>query len=124
VGWLGGGHAYTRGEAPPALVGRLQEYARRWGDSVEALGWPVAAGCHDCELCGAFATAGNFGVPAGELLYVCPEMIPHYVEAHDYLPPRAFVEAVLAAPLPGTPAYAAAVAPFVQHWSAAPRAPR
>jgi hypothetical protein len=117
VGWLGGGHDFPRGEPPPGLIDKLRRYARCWSDSVEALGWPVAGGCHDCELCGAFATSGNFGVPAGELLYVCPEMIPHYVEAHGYLPPPPFVEAVMAAPLPGSREYAEAAAAFVQRWS-------
>lgn len=27
--------------------------------------------------------------------YAAPELIAHYVEAHDYLPPTEFIEAVL-----------------------------
>ena len=112
VGWLDDHHAYARGEAPPGLIDRLQQYAARWFDSVKALGWPTAAGAHTCELCGTFASNGNFGVPAGGALFVCPEMIAHYVAEHGYAPPREFVEAVMSAPLPGTPDYAEAAAVF------------
>jgi hypothetical protein len=52
------------------------------------------------------------GVPGRTVLYVAPEMILHYVTDHRYLPPAEFVEAVTTCPLPGTPAYAAAIAAF------------
>ncbi len=31
----------------------------------------------------------------GEIVYVAPQLVAHYVEVHRYLPPAAFVEAVL-----------------------------
>ena len=40
-------------------------------------------------------------MPAGSILYVAPEMVSHYVNVHEYLPPKDFVEAVMAGPLPG-----------------------
>jgi hypothetical protein len=70
----------------------------------------TAAGGRSCCLSSA---AGNVSVPAGAVLFVAPEMVAHYVEKHGYLPPQEFVEAVLAAPLPGTPNYTDAVEPFV-----------
>ncbi|MFN2200806.1 MAG: hypothetical protein ACK2UO_06340 [Caldilineaceae bacterium] len=111
VGWLDDKHKYSSGDAPPGLVLKLEQFAAKWAESVEALGWPVACGTHVCELCGKFESSGNFGVPA-EVLFVCPEMIAHYVAAHAYLPPQEFVEAVMSAPLPGTPEYVEAVATF------------
>jgi hypothetical protein len=114
VGWLARSVTYPRGASGADFVVRVEEYARHWSESTEALGWPCAAGFHTCELCDAFHAAGNFGVPGRGVLYVCPEMIAHYVVAHEYLPPPEFVEALVAAPLPGTPAYALAVARFAQ----------
>jgi hypothetical protein len=37
-------------------------------------------------------------VPGRGVVYVAPSLIPHYVDAHGYAPPRAFREAVLAGP--------------------------
>ncbi len=112
VGWLGGAPAYPRGRVDEAHLARLDAYASRWGESVDALGWPVAGGAHTCELCGRAQASGNFGVPAGDVLYVCPELIAHYVRAHGYRPPSQFLDALAAAPLPGGPEYLRAVARF------------
>jgi hypothetical protein len=112
IGWLDNKHEYSSGDAPPGLIQKLQQFAARWEESVEALVWPVAGGAHVCELCGAFESSGNFGVPGDGVLFVCPEMVAHYVVAHAYLPPQEFVEAVMSAPLPGTTEYAEAVATF------------
>jgi hypothetical protein len=40
-------------------------------------------------------------------------MVAHYVEKHEYLPPPEFIDAVLAAPAPGTEDYRRAVGPFI-----------
>jgi hypothetical protein len=113
VGWLSAKHSYRTGAAPAGFVDRLRSFCAGWGDSVEALQWPVAGGPHTCELCDEFRASGNLGVPAGAILFVAPQMVAHYVEQHGYLPPQEFVDAVLAAPAPGTAEYAQAVAPFV-----------
>jgi hypothetical protein len=65
VGWLEPEHPYTRGVVPPAFVARLREFARRWGDSIEALGTGVVMGYHTCGFCGKAWGSGTFGVPAG-----------------------------------------------------------
>jgi hypothetical protein len=77
VGWLDASHPFPTGPLDGALLDRIYAFADAWSASVRALGWPVAAGPHTCELCGAFRASGNFGVPAGEVLFVCPEMIGH-----------------------------------------------
>ena len=69
-------------------------------------------GFHSCEFCENALGVRNLGVPAGDVLFVAPEMVCHYVEQHGYLPPAEFVAAVLASPLPGTPQYTEAVAGF------------
>jgi hypothetical protein len=112
AGWLARGRAFPRGRASPAFLARLREFAQRWRQSTRELWWGTFRGQHSCELCGRVRMHGNFGVPAGEVLCAAPEMIAHYVEGHEYAPPAPFVAAVLAAPLPGTPEYRAAVEPF------------
>jgi hypothetical protein len=112
VGWLQRGHAFARGGMPPAALERLRQFARRWRLSTKELWWGTFRGLHGCEWCNGALAHGNFGVPAGGELFAAPEMIVHYVEAHDHAPPEAFAAAVLAAPLPGTPEYRDAVEPF------------
>jgi hypothetical protein len=114
VGWLHADHPYPRGDVPAAFVDRLQQFADHWAESTQTLGLPMFLGWHDCELCsGGPRGSGNFGVPAGDVLFVAPELIVHYVQAHGYAPPRAFIDAVMASPLPGTQEYQAAVAKFL-----------
>ena len=55
---------------------------------------------------------GCFAIPAGDLLFVAPDMVSHYVEVHGYLPPEEFVTAVLQTPALGSPQYAALVERF------------
>jgi len=112
VGWLHPDHAFPRGIAPPDFVAKLKRLAATWGDSVEALGWGIAMGFHTCEFCGGAHASGTFGVPADGRIFYAPEMIAHYVEQHEYLPPPEVIAAVLACPTPGTKAYASAVEPF------------
>ncbi len=112
VGWLSAQQPFSQGEVPAEFRIRIREFADRWGDSTDALGWSVLMGPHCCEFCSRFMASGNFGVPHDGLLFVVPEMLPHYVEAHDYRPPDEFIAAVLESPLPGTPEYAVLVAPF------------
>ena len=43
--------------------------------------------------------AANLYIPHNGKIYVCPELITHYINAHHYEPPQEFCEAVLACPL-------------------------
>ena len=114
VGWLSRDQPFPTGAEPHApFLGRLRRLCERWSDGIVVLGWPVAAGAHTCDLCGQFRASGNIGVPARGVLFVAPEMVAHYVERHQYLPPSEFVAAVLVAPEPGSPAYVAAIKPFL-----------
>jgi hypothetical protein len=124
VGWLSGRHPYPQGSAPAEFVERLTQFAERSAESTAAFHWPKFFGSHTCELCprpaGRHAEDHrpeghlNFGVPAGDILFVAPALIVHYVEAHRYAPPPEFIAAVLAAPLPGTAQYATAIARITQ----------
>jgi hypothetical protein len=112
VGWLDATHSYAKGSVGHERGDRIALLARAWSESAAALGWPVACGPHLCELCSAFRASGAFGVPYGDLLFVCPTMIAHYVQVHEYSPPEEFLGAVSSAPEPGTHEYAKAAARF------------
>jgi hypothetical protein len=112
VGWLCSDHPFTRGSVPAEFLARLREFVRLAGDSAKALYFPAFGGFHTCELCGEFHDIRNLGVPAGEVLYVAPGMVAHYIEQHGYAPPADFVDAVMASPLPATAEFRATAKPF------------
>jgi hypothetical protein len=61
----------------------------------------VSAGFHECNLCQFEAEArgvANLFVPADGKIFVCPELIVHYINAHGYKPPENFCAAVLSCP--------------------------
>jgi hypothetical protein len=65
-------------------------------------------GYHTCELCRSNRSNGSLFVP-GEGA-AAPAGILHYVDVHNYLPPRVFLDAVLACPPMGSDEYFAALA--------------
>ena len=109
VGWLHAAHGFPTGESVPALVSNLVRLCR---EPVN-----VKRGWHSCELCQRHRSATSLGPTVvhdadGDLrvghaeirvhandgvTFAAPDMIVHYVLAHRYLPPEAFVEAVVAA---------------------------
>jgi hypothetical protein len=111
IGWLHPDHPYTRGEVSADFVARLKEFAVRSSNS-DALYFGVFAGLHTCEFCGQAHGTRNFGVPRGDVLFVAPEMVVHYVEQHGYCPPAEFVAAVLRSPLPDSEEYQVLTEPF------------
>jgi len=113
VGWLSKGTPMPRGQSMPEFVDRLRLLCASASESADALNWPVSAGVHACEFCDAYHSGGNIGVPDGDVLFVAPDMITHYVSEHQYAPPPAFIDAVLRCPAPGTRAYADAVQGFI-----------
>jgi hypothetical protein len=125
VGWLHPKHEYPRGIASPDFVARLAQFTRNWGKSIKALGWGAAGGFHECQFCakplkfrrvGNELASGTFGVPAGERIFYCPEMILHYITEHGYLPPVEFVVALMSCPVPGTAEYISAAQSFASRF--------
>jgi hypothetical protein len=114
VGWLDASQSFPTGVSESRVVDRIRAFAAAWGSSVKALGWPIFMGMHTCNLCGVARASGNFGVPRGEVLFVCPEMIVHYVADHGYLPPGEFLDAIITVDTPGTDGYARSVAMFAR----------
>jgi hypothetical protein len=107
VGWLvSPGSASGPAAADTALIERLADLLRDpWQPA-------LALGRHRCAAClysggpshfsyrGAEVALGtnNLYVPAGEVVYVCPSLIVHYMDSHGYTPPAEFRAAVLACP--------------------------
>ena len=95
VGWLERGKPYSTGAVDRRVHDALAEMLKN--------AWqPLAcAGLHECDLCRfepeARGTANLF-IPAGGMIYICPELISHYMNAHGYAPPDVFCRAVLACP--------------------------
>jgi hypothetical protein len=95
VGWLGETIDFPTGTTPPEVFSRLQTFAKApWQPF-------VACGSHECELCqfeGERFGAANLFIPFQGKIYVCPELITHYINAHYYQPPSEFCDAVIACP--------------------------
>jgi len=106
VGWLGRSVLYNRGPVDGAFFEKLFELLLNpWQPA-------VSLGIHRCELCrftGAMTNlfyrnqsvqdaTGLLVVPGDGVLYVAPTRVAHYVDAHEYAPPPAFVAAVMACP--------------------------
>lgn len=107
VGWLDASEPFATGTCPDEVKDRLRVLART----------PVrlTRGYHYCQFCLAKAPAPRLlredirlyeppdvARSHGEIWltaldgtrYAAPEMLAHYVDAHGYLPPSAFIEAV------------------------------
>lgn len=108
VGWLDGAEPFPTGEVPPEFADRLAELC---GKAVN-----LTRGFHHCNLCplpeeGQFPKPVTVPTPAGEAMlghgeirvsgtdgvtYAAPDLVIHYVTAHQYRPPQKFIDAVLA----------------------------
>lgn len=66
---------------------------------------------HDCEFCLYDPPMGykNLFIPAVGVIYVCPELIAHYMNAHHYQPPEEFCQAVLNCPEMRSNSYSRAI---------------
>lgn len=94
VGWLERGKAFATGLVDAVVYERLVDLLKHPWEPV------VAMGFHQCDLCQYDGPSGKrtLYVPADGIVYVCPELITHYMNAHAYRPPDVFCDAVLACP--------------------------
>jgi len=78
-------------ESPPAAVAAM--YALRWLlQGCIDMQW---LGVHCCGICQCYAITGEFYVQGGDVRYVLPNMVCHYVRAHQYRLPAPVESAVL-----------------------------
>ena len=101
VGWLGRHSRFRRGCVSTDVLDQLRWLIER---SYQQNNYQpmIFAGFHPCELCPSNGAIGahNLFVPAGDRIFVCPELIVHYICSHGYRPPDVFQEAVLRCPDP------------------------
>jgi hypothetical protein len=95
VAWLGRGRPFPVGAVEARVYSTLLELSKTPWQPMGAAGW------HDCDLCvyepGA-KSIRNLFIPGRGVIYVCPEMVTHYMNVHGYKPPQEFCDAVLACP--------------------------
>ena len=98
IGWLSVEHAFPTGEVPPTFIEKLRAHLQDPWQPV------VTWGRYRCNLCPAHLSDGpisgsrNLWIPGEGVVYVAPELILHYIEAHHYKPPGEFILAVLNCP--------------------------
>ena len=110
IGWLEPGHNYTRGHVEREFFERLCELLQRPWSPVHFMG---AQDCGFCRFTGGNPTqlqrktglvripghsCLNLFVPGDGVIYASPELIAHYIDAHEYRPPDEFMESVLRCP--------------------------
>jgi hypothetical protein len=105
VGWLGADRTFPVGAVNAGVVPALVRLA---ADPANLM-----RGSHTCQFCHAespmmiqapgthqgraFLGNGEIHVPGSDgVIYAAPTLIVHYIGAHGYRPPDAFVQAVLA----------------------------
>jgi hypothetical protein len=106
VGWLERGMDYPKGRVSDEFFAALVRLCvNPWQPA-------AALGRHECTLCqftGGPATvryrdrtvpigSANVFLPTADGVYVSPNMIVHYVDAHEYQPPAIFQRAVMECP--------------------------
>lgn len=98
VGWLDNKHNFTVGRVSETFIEKLKEFVSN--PTIRTRGF------HECDFCKPLTSTGQLATihtSSTEIVvrgyggkdYRAPGMILHYIEAHHYRPPQAFVDAVL-----------------------------
>ena len=106
VGWLAAGQTYARGVVRTDFFDAL---VRLLVDPWQPAAHAGRAYCPFCRFTGGPTQlrygqlsislgSSNLFVPDAEAVYVCPSLLAHYVDAHEYCPPAPFQDAVVACP--------------------------
>ena len=75
VGWLDNEKRFRTGPMEPELFAKLKTLL------IDPWQPTVFGGCHECEICQFDPPLGhsNLFVPNGSTIFVCPELIAHYI---------------------------------------------
>ena len=92
IGWLDQVVPFTLGAIDPKVLERLSILLENPFEPGQCLGF------HQCDICQGQFGSRNLFIPGRGFLYVCPELIIHYIEKHNYLPPEPFCAAVMHCP--------------------------
>jgi hypothetical protein len=101
IGWLDDEHPFPKGDASADIIDKLRLVVMG-NERVNVVVNPIR-GVHPCNLCGADRFPNSdLRMGSTEIwipydlgkFYAAPSMIFHYIEDHQYEPPRQFLEAV------------------------------
>ncbi len=111
IGWLSIQHEYSKGTMATAMRDLVLKNLESGLHTDFYMGQHVCEYCYDKTNPGkriglgdeAFVSgypAGNGAIiiPGKQHLFVAPVLISHYIEEHEYLPPSAFIDALLDSP--------------------------
>jgi hypothetical protein len=120
IGWLAKKHPFPTGQVPADILAVLKAHLKKaWQPA-------ISAGIHRCDLCDPSAPnttdrvgTRNLWIPSREVVYVAPELIGHYIEAHGYQPPEEYLAAVVACPPQKSPEFLERIRGF-GHWAPGP----
>ena len=109
IGWLESGHDYPTGICPAQLIDKLATLRSRFGDVFPAYSF---RGWHACSICTAECDSLhdshiNLFIPGLDVIYLATGRVDHYIDVHSYVPPKAFIDAIMACPDPGSAEYGA-----------------
>lgn len=109
VGWLQQGKPYPTGRLPAEFATRLLPFCYEANSLPGGRRDARCALSRDCGLLRPLSEADNIvyfdshiRVIGEEDIFAAPALIYHYVTAHQYRPPDAFVQAVLQGPAAGS----------------------
>jgi hypothetical protein len=90
VGWLDAEHPFPAGESSTQFIDRLRTFLLAPVKQTRGFHW-----CPFCSNPMARSSAEIRVASTSGVTYAAPVLILHYVEAHKYLPPAAFVATVI-----------------------------
>lgn len=107
IGWLEHPHQFDTGATPSGLAARLQMLVKQGRSAYSHYNFRGVKFCSICKSAGLDSpgpiwSQENIFVPGNGVVYIAPGGIVHYVEAHSYLPPREFIDAVFSCPKYGS----------------------
>ncbi len=93
IGWIDFNQSYSKGQLSDKRV-----YDRLLKFRYEGIEYHNRLGPYKCQLCQFEWGIRNLFIPGNGFIFVCPEMITHYINSHWYHPPPVFCDAVMACP--------------------------
>jgi hypothetical protein len=108
IGWLERGKPFSTGTSSAAWIDKLLTLRNSFGEAFEAYSF---RGWHECSICETASgtleeSHVNLFIPGRGVIFLATGRVDHYMTAHGYAAPQAFIDAVMECPDPTTAAYA------------------
>lgn len=87
IAWLDNTNVFNVGSCPQSFIDKLKTFKPNI----------ASHGYHDCPFCDEAKSSCRytFQIPGTLKYYDTPDMIIHYIEKHNYLPPQEFIDFIL-----------------------------